>query len=241
MAGPTFEHDPQQKLNYTIDWSTNFAGEGSPTPSITTSSWIVPDGLTNVSEANTSDTATVVISGGTVGTVYELINHIIRDDVLEDDRSIFLYVRQLPSVTYSKQPASSTRDQVRFLVRDTDTANAFLLDSEIDWLLTEEPNIYLAAAGAARHIAHKFTGLADRQIGDLRISHRNQSMEFSALASTLEMRGNIRAATPYLGGISISDKETQREDDDRVKPRFTRGQYDRDGRRDEDDTKLFNE
>jgi hypothetical protein len=228
MAGPTFEKDPQATLDFSVDWATNFNSAGSPTPTISTSSWTVPSGLTQVSASVNGDNtvATVVVSGGAAGTVYELVNHIIRSDTLEDDRSIYIYVRSLPSATYSGNPSNSTRDQVRFLLRDTDMSSPILTDAEIDWLLTEEPNVYLAAASAAEQVTSRFANLADKQVGDLRISYRNQVRDWDQRATALRKRGVIRSALPYAGGISRDDKRNVELDTDRVKPSFAIGMHD---------------
>ena len=228
MAGPTFEKDPQAILDFSVDWRTNFNSSGSPTPTISTSTWTIPSGLTNVSSSLNGDNniATVVVSGGTVGSVYELVNHIVRSDTLEDDRSIYIYVRQLPNATYSGDPAVSTRDRVRFLLRDTDMSAPMLTNAEIDWLLTEEPNVYLAAASAAEQVTSRFANLADKQVGDLRISYRNQVSDWSKRASDLRSRGVIRSALPYAGGISRDDKRSVSLETDRVKPSFAMGMHD---------------
>ena len=72
--------DPDESLDYTIDW------QGSTDPVlispevISTSTWAVPSGLTNVSESKTNTTATVVISGGTNNTKYQITNTIVTDN-----------------------------------------------------------------------------------------------------------------------------------------------------------------
>jgi len=58
--------DPQETIDYTIDWSDDLAsGE-----TISTSSFAVGTGLTEASESNTTTTSTVWVSGGTAGNEY---------------------------------------------------------------------------------------------------------------------------------------------------------------------------
>ena len=56
----TFAKDPDAVLDYAVDWLRWLAGD-----EIATSVWIVPDGLTRVSDAATTTKATVWLSGGT--------------------------------------------------------------------------------------------------------------------------------------------------------------------------------
>ena len=49
-----------------------------------------------------------------------------------------------PSSYYSSVPVGS-RFIVRFLIHDTDPSRAKFLDEEIDWVLTQEDNVYAAA------------------------------------------------------------------------------------------------
>lgn len=64
----------------------------------------------------------------------------------------------------------SDRDWVRFFVGDR--GPTFRLDDrEIDALLAEEPNKYLAAARAGRILTLRAGGLVEKQVGDLRLRY----------------------------------------------------------------------
>jgi hypothetical protein len=63
--------DPDELLDYQVDWTQPLAGD-----LISTSTWIVPDGIEAGQEANTTTTATIWLSGGEVGKDYSLINRI---------------------------------------------------------------------------------------------------------------------------------------------------------------------
>ena len=86
-----FTKDPQAVLDYAIDW-TKWLDEVGDT--IETSTWIVPTGLTKVTETNTSNLATVWLSGGTVGENYTVTNRITTVGGRADDRSITIHVRE---------------------------------------------------------------------------------------------------------------------------------------------------
>ena len=89
----TYTKDPQAVLDYMIDWSSWLTAAGDDT--ITASSWTATDGITIDSDTNTTTTATVWLSGGTVGTTYELTNHIVTLAGREDDRTIKIKCKQL--------------------------------------------------------------------------------------------------------------------------------------------------
>ena len=84
-----FLKDPDAVLDYQIDWS-----DWLDSDTISTSAWTVPTGLTEDSDSNTTTTATVWLSGGTAGTSYSVINHIVTAAGREDDRTITIKCRE---------------------------------------------------------------------------------------------------------------------------------------------------
>jgi len=116
----------------------------------------------------------------------------------------------------------TTRDKVRFLIQDTVVASAMLQDEEIDFMLTEYPNYKLAAANCADVLSSKFSGMAEEKtIGNLKLTYRDKSKKYADLANRLRMQAS-KVVLPYAGGISQTDKESIEDDDDRVKPAFSR-------------------
>lgn len=85
-------HDPDAKLDYTVDWSDWLAAGDE----IATSSWIIPAGLTQASPSPSHDgsKATVWISGGTAGQVYIVTNRITTTGGRTEDRSFALRGQQ---------------------------------------------------------------------------------------------------------------------------------------------------
>lgn len=67
-----FIKSTDSKLDYTVDWS-NWLPTGDE---ISDSSWSVPSGLTEVTDTNTTTTATIWISGGTANKSYTVTNTI---------------------------------------------------------------------------------------------------------------------------------------------------------------------
>lgn len=131
--------------------------------------------------------------------------------------------------TYGGDPSANDRDEVRFLVGDTDTSDQLVNDAEIAYAVAEEADNLMAAARIAKAIAAKFARLVDKSVGDLSISYNQRQEAFLNLASELETRSNRSGAAPYAGGISVSDKETVEDNTDRVEPSFKKGMNDNPG------------
>ena len=76
--------DPDDVDTFGFDWSDRLAtGE-----TITTSTWILPDGLTEDDSSNTTTVTSVKLSGGTAETMYTITNRITTTDTHTWDRSM---------------------------------------------------------------------------------------------------------------------------------------------------------
>lgn len=82
-----YTKDPDATLDYQQDWSAWLG-----TDTIVASTWIVDTGLTVEDEDNDTTTATVWLSGGTVGKKYTAVNRITTAAGRTDDRSIIIYI-----------------------------------------------------------------------------------------------------------------------------------------------------
>jgi len=91
MIQKEWTHDPDAKLDYTVDWTTWLGVD-----EISTSVWVIPTGLVQASPAPSHDgaKATVWISGGMVGQVYTVTNRITTAAGRTEDRSFALRVAQ---------------------------------------------------------------------------------------------------------------------------------------------------
>lgn len=121
------------------------------------------------------------------------------------------------SWTYSGDPGANDKDLIRFLIGDTDSADEQLSDEEIAYLLTEYTAPKRAALEAARSLQAKYSRLCDQRTGDISISYSQRRDSYAALVRDLQ-RGMM--GTPYAGGISAADKDSDEGDSDRVKPAF---------------------
>jgi TRAP-type uncharacterized transport system substrate-binding protein len=85
----TFTKDPDAILDYAVDWGRWLAGD-----TIAASVWLVPTGLTNVSETNTATKAIVWLSGGSAGVTYTVTNRITTAAGRTEDRSFTVRVEE---------------------------------------------------------------------------------------------------------------------------------------------------
>lgn len=83
----SFLKDPDSTIDYQVDWSEWLAGD-----TISSSSWVVPSGLTNESATNSTTTATLWVSGGTKGSQYTVTNRIVTAAGRTVDRSFKIKV-----------------------------------------------------------------------------------------------------------------------------------------------------
>lgn len=87
MKIPTYPKDPDETLDYIINWAVHL---GSDT--ISSSSWVAEDGITIDSDTNTTTTATVWLSGGTLKAYYLVTNTIITDGGRTLEQSIRIHM-----------------------------------------------------------------------------------------------------------------------------------------------------
>lgn len=91
MATSTYQavKDPDAVLDYQFDWTAWLDGD-----TISSSSWVVPAGLTNDADVNTTATATVWLSGGTAGSAYDVVNRIVTAGGRTEDRTLRIVCKE---------------------------------------------------------------------------------------------------------------------------------------------------
>jgi hypothetical protein len=94
-----------------------------------------------------------------------------------------------PAWTYSGDPASSPRDELRFLVQDTDPDLALLSDGECDYLLgawmPRYDSVTYVASVAAAVISRKFAGIVTVAADGVTVNVSDLSKTYAAMAVTL--------------------------------------------------------
>jgi hypothetical protein len=140
-----------------------------------------------------------------------------------------LTVGRAPSWTYDvTQLPTSLLMQVRREIGDTNKSDQQLWDDEINFALQLRPNsLYGAAAESCRFIAAKYSREVDFVQAELKTNYSNRAKAYLSMATLMESRARIAGpGTVYAGGISISDKQLQQQNTDRVSPAFAKGMTD---------------
>lgn len=130
--------------------------------------------------------------------------------------------------TYSGDPDTSPKDEVRFHLQDTDTGFQLLTDEEISWLIAEwmpryDSLIYVASVAAAV-VSRRFAAMVAVTADGVSVSTGDLAQRFRDLA--LELRDQYKAS--MIGGeIDISNVMMGRGPEPGVKPlRFGVGLHD---------------
>jgi hypothetical protein len=80
--------DPDEVLDYKLDWTARLDGD-----TIQTSTWTVPVGITRNSDSKTNTTTTIWLQGGTLGQTYEFVNRITTAGLRTMDQSVKLKIK----------------------------------------------------------------------------------------------------------------------------------------------------
>jgi hypothetical protein len=119
--------------------------------------------------------------------------------------------------------------QVRRLIGDVITTDQQIADEEITFALTQRSSIYGTAADCCRYIAAQYSRKADVISqspggGALKTNYSQQAKSYLAMAAQFENNALGRGgALPYAGGISVTDKQMNEANTDRVAPQFNIG------------------
>ncbi len=127
---------------------------------------------------------------------------------------------------------ATEKDQIRFLLQDTDCTSNIFEDEEIAWVLTQEANIYTAAACLLDTAVNKSTGaLTSKKVGDLSLSW--SVAEVRQRIKDLRAKGRVKYELPSMPAQDRDAKREHRENVDNVPPFITREIHDIDPLRDD--------
>lgn len=118
--------------------------------------------------------------------------------------------------------APQKRNVIRHLLRDIDSTRKIFDDEEIDFHVSTDANVWMAAAMLAEVALGTARGLRAKEVGDTRLEY------LAARAPMWRARG-LGHQKPYAGGVSISDKEILETDSDWPLRDFARDLHDHDG------------
>lgn len=131
--------------------------------------------------------------------------------------------------TYDSTDISTDLARVRRNIGDTVSTDPGLTDEEINSFLNDGLSLDLATLRSAQALYAKWVRDVDRS--NLGMS-ANRSQKLQHLKDLIDgyLAPRVRRrATPFLGGVSYDNKESLEADDDFVRPRVRRGQFDNDG------------
>lgn len=130
--------------------------------------------------------------------------------------------------SYSGDPATSDKDEVRFLVQDTDPGTPLLSDEEIQFLIDEWLHRYdsltYVASVAADTIARKFAGIVTISADGVSVSTADLAQRYRDMATALrlEYANSMIGGDVDVGGIMVGETL-----DPRIKPlNFSIGMHD---------------
>ena len=93
---------------------------------------------------------------------------------------------------------ATTKDKVRLAIGDTLVNQQLFSDEEVDqFLLDRGDDVYSTASELARSLASRFARQASISAGEIRISRKEQSEQYLALADRLASRSR-RTAIPVV-------------------------------------------
>lgn len=122
---------------------------------------------------------------------------------------------------------TNTKDQVRFLIGDTDTNDQQLQDEEINYTLAIRSSVWGASAVCCDSIASKASRRADTTTGELRTLYSGIAKAYFARAAMYESKSaELGGALPFAGGITVSGKQLAELDPDRIPSNFNIGMTD---------------
>jgi len=115
-------------------------------------------------------------------------------------------------------------NQVRFLSQENNHDRPLVQDEEIAWVLTQEMNVYMAAARIAELAAARVGPVRSKTVGTLTKVFTTPA-EFKLIADQLRTRGSFYMV-PDAGGLSIQEVKDARAAIDMVQDSFAVGMHD---------------
>jgi len=133
------------------------------------------------------------------------------------------------SWTYTGNPGASTKDELRFIVGDTDSTRQLLQDAEVWFLLSQHNDSPKAAAiSAVRAILSKLSRRVDQTTGKVSVKLSQAHKHYTDMLDEMQRQLGLSGVDAIAGGISISDKDGVEVDSDRVPPIFEKKMHDND-------------
>ena len=113
--------------------------------------------------------------------------------------------------TYSGDPSSCPKDEVRYLIGDTKEDDPLLSDDEIEYTITKNPgNIYTAAAKCCDAVLATLARDIESTVGPLKVLNQQKFEHYKQIRSTLSSGGYIAVpvgapTTPGTFAVGMND------------------------------------
>lgn len=118
--------------------------------------------------------------------------------------------------------STNEKDQIRLEIGDTDEQSQLLQDEEIEQAISVERNFWSASARCCEMISRLFLRRADVKLGRaMMVTYTKMAEQYLMMAASLRKKG-LGTVSPYVGGMSVSEKLTQMRNPDIVAPLFTK-------------------
>ena len=125
--------------------------------------------------------------------------------------------------SYNDSDLSTDLNKVRRLIGDVNSTNGLFSDEEIEFYIDTESNVFGAASLACVSLSAKFADSVSKTVGKLKIELQQKHDHYKDLAETYKQTSATKGSVQlFAGGLSITGKDAQRADTDRVDPKFTR-------------------
>lgn len=112
--------------------------------------------------------------------------------------------------------------QIRNELQDTDPRDQQLQDEEIAYAITVERNFWAAAARCAELISRRIIRKADVKLGrTMQIQYVKMAEQYMNMAKALRVKA-MGTVVPYVGGMSVTQKEALTANTDLVAPLFSK-------------------
>jgi len=140
-----------------------------------------------------------------------------------------LQVGRAPVWTYSGDPRTSQKDQIRYMVGDTIESDQQLTDGEILYAIQAAGGVnrFRIASDLCNALASKFARLVDTVDKDLRTMYSSKSRNYRQMAlQYLQSADGAGGGVGWASGILTTQKRTQEANTNRVQPQFVLGMTD---------------
>lgn len=133
------------------------------------------------------------------------------------------------SWSYGQNPAADTKDEVRFLVGQTSTADPVLVqDEEITYAIAQTPNRYAAAVLVGEAMLARLAG-SDAEsvtVGNLSETYGDRTAKLEVALKALRRQASMRGIVPSAGGVLLADKLARQSDTSLTPHAFSLGMDD---------------